>query len=834
MAEKVGFFIIFLFAVSFPGLSQKGLSFGPEPSWISKVPYSEAVGDTSGAGGYYYLLLEKQNHAELSQVFVRNAIKVLSESGLQAVSSINESYDPSYEQLIFHTIFVKRNGTVINKLESKKFEVIQREESLDRNIYDGSLTALLHLEDVQPGDIVEYSYTLKGQNPLFHGKFFRAYYLSFYSPVGKVFYSIKASKNRKLQFKAFNTGKEFQATAAGELVNHEISRENVAGVLSEDASPAWYDPYERIEVSDYQSDEELRTWATNLFDVKDVRLPEIKKKVAEIKSHHNNPEDQINKVIQFVQDEVRYLSLSNGIAAYRPHPPDQVFAQRFGDCKDKSLLLVTMLRELNVESTEVLVNTEIGKSLNDRLPSPWNFNHCIVRMSYGDSIYWIDPTMTLQRGSLKSRYIPSYYHGLIIGTGEPLAKIPFGYHSSNITTLEEYTLNFVGGSAELSVETVYEGDEAASMRSYRSSSSQNEIDNSYLNFYATDHPEITLSKSVEFIDEPELNKLTTKESYHIESYWTYDSAKSQHLVEIYPRTLIGYFKTPRTKIRKSPYSLTYPLNVTQTIKINLPEPWVVSDASNEIKGPGFRYTSKVIYNNKILRLRYSYATTKEYLEAKEVKDHNEKTDKLYDDASFQLTYTNLSSDTSNIVGPFLLIALLCMGVATFLVIRVNQYDPEPRTFFERHNSIGGWLILASIGLVIRPFTLIYGLVKNDYFNDIQWKILADSSFGAYNPIHGAMVLLEMIFTIFILWGSVLVIYLFFKRRTSAPKVIIVLLSSALGFQLFQALGIAYLINSGYDLPAQWAELAKSIFYTSIWVPYFVVSERVKGTFIQRL
>ena len=46
---------------------------------------------------------------------------------------------------------------------------------------------------------------------------------------------------------------------------------------------------------------------------------------------------------------MRYLGFELGTGAYAARPPDEVYARRFGDCKDKSLLLATMLRELGVE-----------------------------------------------------------------------------------------------------------------------------------------------------------------------------------------------------------------------------------------------------------------------------------------------------------------------------------------------------------------------------------------------------------------------------------------------------------------------------------------------------
>jgi hypothetical protein len=53
-------------------------------------------------------------------------------------------------------------------------------------------------------------------------------------------------------------------------------------------------------------------------------------------------EQQVLTVLQFVQEQVRYFGIEIGSSATKPANPSVVFARRFGDCKDKSLLFVTI------------------------------------------------------------------------------------------------------------------------------------------------------------------------------------------------------------------------------------------------------------------------------------------------------------------------------------------------------------------------------------------------------------------------------------------------------------------------------------------------------------
>ena len=67
-----------------------------------------------------------------------------------------------------------------------------------------------------------------------------------------------------------------------------------------------------------------------------------------------------------------------GKNSYKPHSPDRVMQQRFGDCKDKSYLLCTLLQAMNIEASPVLISTSYKKTITNWLPSPALFDHCTV------------------------------------------------------------------------------------------------------------------------------------------------------------------------------------------------------------------------------------------------------------------------------------------------------------------------------------------------------------------------------------------------------------------------------------------------------------------------
>ncbi len=89
---------------------------------------------------------------------------------------------------------------------------------------------------------------------------------------------------------------------------------------------------------------------------------------------------RILPICRFVQKEITYLEISidsDSMAGYRPHPAAEVCQNRYGDCKDKAVLLCTMLRAVGVDAYPILVNS--GLPLENRIGWPSAiFNHAIV------------------------------------------------------------------------------------------------------------------------------------------------------------------------------------------------------------------------------------------------------------------------------------------------------------------------------------------------------------------------------------------------------------------------------------------------------------------------
>ena len=599
------------------------------PRWVKKIDsYHSAQPSQGQTEGYYYLLINHQKNIEEETNYSEYSVKVLNQSGIQEVSDIFLSFDPSYQEFIFHRFEIIRDGEIINKLNQSEIKVLQREENSERFLYDGRLSIGLNLTDVRVGDIIEYAYSKKGYNPVFEGKFSDKIYLEYSSPIDRYYYKVIANSLSGLNVQTHNGAQEPAISEMEGAITYTWNLKKLESKITDRNYPSWIDPYQFVEISEYESWGEVNNWALNYYSLNDKDKRTLKDlRSTEFKG--GNQEEQIMKIIRFVQDEIRYLGFESGLNSHKPHSPIKVYNQRFGDCKDKSFLLSQLLQSIGVEAYPVLVNTVTTKSLNSVLPTPNAFDHCITQLRYKGTSHFIDPTIQNQGGTLSDYSSPNYHYGLVLKDGvKKLESIPVNENSE--TRVEEYfVLNGVGGVAEMYVNTVYSGSDADSQRSYFASSGLNNIQNNYLDYYSKLYPEIVIKNPIEFIDDRDQNKIVVTESYTINNFWIdNEQNEGQVYCEFYPLTLESYVNINKSLNRSLPYYISYPLNYHHKIKVDLPQEWNASSENLEIKSDSYHYNYSVTYSNEVLDINHSYRTFTDHIKSDDMREFKSDHDKI--------------------------------------------------------------------------------------------------------------------------------------------------------------------------------------------------------------
>jgi hypothetical protein len=149
-------------------------------------------------------------------------------------------------------------------------------------------------------------------------------------------------------------------------------------------------------------------------------------------------------------------------------------------------------------------------------------------------------------------------------------------------------------------------------------------------------------------------------------------------------------------------------------------------------------------------------------------------------------------------------------------------------------GLGGWLILVCIGLFVSAGRILFQLHQTfvPIFLDGTWLLLTTPASENYHPLWMPLLLFEIAWNVCSFLLVIYLIGLFFKKSSRFPAIYIVLLSLGAPFILVDAWLLTWILPDEPMLdPDSAKELFRSIVGLLIWVPYMVVSKRVKNTFV---
>jgi transglutaminase-like putative cysteine protease len=591
--------------------------------------------DKEAENGYIDLGFERQVSLATQTVFVRHAKRVLTEAGVENASEVSIDWDPAYEKPRLHSLCIIRGGRRLERSGSAHFKVMQLESERSKHIYDGRQSAVHILEDVRQDDIIEYSYSITGFNPVFGGLYSDNLDTRYGVAVGQLYYKLLVPAGRKVLIRNLReSARPLQSLQGGQTV-YEWRFSELKPLAEESETPSWYDPYPVVQVSEFASWKDVSAWAQTIFP-EVAPAPSVVALAAGLRSKYGTPEDQALAAIRFVQDEVRYLGIEMGVNTHRPHPPAQVLAQRFGDCKDKSYLLCTLLRALGFEAWPVLTPSDHRRSAKNWLPMPSVFDHCTVHARVAGQSIWIDPTITAQRGRLADIAYPDYQVGLLVRPGtEALSDIALQDNGRTVVK-ETLVVTSLFAPARMHVETVFSGSFANSMRSeFRSTNGSSKLKD-FQNYYSPFFKKLK-ADSINFVDDEVRNHFTVLEDYTIGDPWDREEGSGMKL-GVQPFVISSYLRRPADDDRRMPYALTYPVRITEDIEVQLPEAWDGDPIDGTWEAPGFRLAAQIGVEGDRARYHYTYEATGDHVAPTDIARFRTISNEVRSNVSYELTW----------------------------------------------------------------------------------------------------------------------------------------------------------------------------------------------------
>jgi len=592
--------------------------------WVTKIelPTSDLIVDI----GIQYLLNDEQLNLTKGQYehFVRNAQKVVSESGLEQSSKISLSFQPDYQSIVLHEVLIYRNSQVINITDSANVQLIRREEEIGNNIYNGAVDLVIVIPDTRVGDTIEYSSTIKGKNPVLGKKNFAKFSTGWQVPILENHIRVITDHDRALNSKSHGIDETISIKNTLDFIEYTWSQKNIPPIIDERGYPSLYSPYPYIEFSEYKDWASVVSWAEELYSTNQNNSDELNDYIQNLRSTSESTREYIEKSIQFVQNEIRYFGIETKENSHRPTMPNTVFSRRFGDCKDKTVLLNYLLSKVGIKSYPALVSTYEQGAVINHLPSPGSFNHVISYFEFDKIPYWIDGTRTFQYGKLSNIGIGNFQKALLIRKNETeLIDINLvDAHKSRIEVYEKFSaVEGYEKPVNMELQIVMSSHEAEYVRSIIANQSLKEFSTNYLNFYGQHFPTIKALDDLQINDDRKNNQITIKGNYEIPKYW--DLNKSQIYTDFFGEFISSYIQLPQTINRTLPLALYHPIEVEHKTSFLFPEEinWTLDYNPLVIRDAAIDYSRTITKNHKDIETVHSYKSVSDIVKVKDIPAH---------------------------------------------------------------------------------------------------------------------------------------------------------------------------------------------------------------------
>lgn len=376
----------------------------PEPGWAD--PPSAPPADASpGSDAASVRVADTQIHpGPPLTVLMRRVIEALDTQGLAQIGHVRVDFQPRHQRMHLHRLQIERDGRFIDHTRTAAVRFLQREQGLESGGYSGVVTVSILLPDVRVGDRLHVSVSTVGTHPVLGPRLSQRVRWDSDHPVGWRRVTLLEPAGLALRWQWMGGG----GPAPVPAVEHgadgsrrlRFGAAALPATVHEPHAPAEAEPARWLQISGYGSWNEVARWAAALFPPDVPLTGDGAALVARLRALPD-PQDRVVQALHWVQSEIRNWSVALGDGSHRPRLPDEVLQRRYGDCKDKSWLLVRLLAALGIEAQPVLASAAAPRGPAAWLPSPGAFDHVIVRVRLDGRDHFVDPTRPPQVGRLE-------------------------------------------------------------------------------------------------------------------------------------------------------------------------------------------------------------------------------------------------------------------------------------------------------------------------------------------------------------------------------------------------------------------------------------------------
>jgi len=340
-------------------------------------------------------------------------------------------------------------------------------------------------------------------------------------------------------------------------------------------------------------------WEDQLEAHRPDPTPEITAKAQELIAGAPDLYTKLSRITSYIQKNVRYFIIEKGIGGWQAHYAGDIYRNRYGDCKDKTTLLISMLQAIGIPAHYVVVAAGPLRGVVDPDAPSLMANHVItaielpngekdprlqslVKASNGKTVLIFDPTdeetpVGLIRGELQGAY-----GNLANGPDSQILQMPvLAPLSASLSRKGSFVLT-ADGTLAGDVTDVFTGVDAAGERALLKEADTKEVHDYLEQHLSSDLPSVDF-KGYEFHETGELDQPVTLDLHLSDSSYAHASGP---LLLLRPRVVGDDARSVpevmENKTRLYPIEMGQPGDWHDSFDITLPPGYVVDETPDPV------------------------------------------------------------------------------------------------------------------------------------------------------------------------------------------------------------------------------------------------------------
>jgi len=360
---------------------------------------------------------------------ITGVIEIRNQAGVKALSVIPFDFASSAEHVEIDYVRVHHaDGSIVTTSPADAQE-LPTEVTREAPFYSDLKQEQIPVRSLQPGDLLEYKIRIVRTKPEVPGHFWGAE--TFFLPSNEVVIrsevvELHIPKDAYIQVWSPNYKPTDTTTSTERVYRWQSSQlaptagQQKTALLKLDHNPTLGtsdDPVlPHIAWTNFHNWQEVGAWYRSLEGSRIEPDDDIRAKVATLTAGKSTPDEKARAIYAYVSSQVRYIGVAFGIGRLQPHAAADVLSNQYGDCKDKSTLLIAMLSAANIPADAVLIGA--GITFNPAVPSPGSFNHAITFAHIDGKPVWLDSTAEVSPFGLINPALRDKQSLVIPATGE--------------------------------------------------------------------------------------------------------------------------------------------------------------------------------------------------------------------------------------------------------------------------------------------------------------------------------------------------------------------------------------------------------------------------------